>query len=436
MHAFVFCFLLLCSHSIASLAEASKTLSGFSINLIHRDSPLSPFYKPSLTPSDRIINTALRSIYQLNRASHSDLNEKKTLERVRIPNHGEYLMRFYIGTPPVERLAIADTASDLIWVQCSPCETCFPQDTPLFEPHKSSTFANLSCDSQPCTSSNIYYCPLVGNLCLYTNTYGDGSSTKGVLCTESIHFGSQTVTFPKTIFGCGSNNDFMHQISNKVTGIVGLGAGPLSLVSQLGDQIGHKFSYCLLPFTSTSTIKLKFGNDTTITGNGVVSTPLIIDPHYPSYYFLHLVGITIGQKMLQVRTTDHTNGNIIIDLGTVLTYLEVNFYHNFVTLLREALGISETKDDIPYPFDFCFPNQANITFPKIVFQFTGAKVFLSPKNLFFRFDDLNMICLAVLPDFYAKGFSVFGNLAQVDFQVEYDRKGKKVSFAPADCSKN
>ncbi|XP_020218599.1 aspartic proteinase CDR1 [Cajanus cajan] len=434
MHPFVFFSLALCSLSIASFAEATKTLRGFSVDLIHRDSPLSPFYNPSLTPSERIRNAALRSISRFNRVAHT-LDENKSPETILIPENGEHLVRFHIGTPPVERLAIADTGSNLIWVQCSPCANCFPQDTPLFEPLKSSTFNALSCGSQPC----LYFPPhqrLCGNAgeCIYGYGYLEKSITGGLLGTETINLGSkvenQTVNFPNSVFGCGLYNNLSFPTSDKVTGLVGLGPGPLSLVSQIGDKIGYKFSYCLLPFTSNSTSKLRFGSEATITGNGVVSTPLIINPNFPTFYFLNLESITIGQKVLQ---TGQTVGNVIIDSGTMLTYIDQTFYPNFVASLQEALSVEATQD-LPFPFNFCFPYRKILAFPDIAFQFTGARVSLNPKNLLFRVEYRNMLCLAVVPS-NLSGISIFGSIAQIDFQVEYDLQGKKVSFAPADCTK-
>lgn len=137
-------------------------------------------------------------------------------------------MRFYIWYHPMERLAIVDTGSDLIWVQCSPCEKCFPHSTPLCELNKSSTFTNLSCHSQSCELFPFWYhyCAVSG-VYLYEKSYDDGSFTRGVLCTESIHFGSPTITYPKPIFGCALINRFNHQTRDKVTGIVGPRAGPI-----------------------------------------------------------------------------------------------------------------------------------------------------------------------------------------------------------------
>ncbi|RDX81401.1 Aspartic proteinase CDR1, partial [Mucuna pruriens] len=421
MCAFIYYFLALCSLSVVSIAEATKTLSGFSIDLIHRDSPLSPFYNSSMTPSHLIKKAALRSILRSNLV-HLLVDEKKSIETIIISIHGDYLMKFYIGTPPVERLAIADTGSDLIWVQCSPCDNCFHQDTPLFDPNKSSTFMSVSCNSQPCTllPNGQHGCGNSGE-CKYIYQYADKSFTKGDLGIDAISFGStdggQGDTFPKSIFGCGTYNDFTPGTNGKITGFVGLGGGSLSLVSQIGDQIGHKFSYCLLPFSSTSTSKLKFGEQATITGNGIVSTPLIIKPSIPTFYYLNLEAIIVGQKKVQ---TGQTDGNIIIDSGTTLTILEQTLYKEFVTLVKEAIGV-EAEQNPPRPFNFCFRYK------------DGANVPLSPQNLLFNLGT-NLHCLAIVPTSQS-GLSIFGNVAQIDFQVEYDLQGKKVSFAPTDCTK-
>ncbi|MCH80519.1 aspartic proteinase CDR1-like [Trifolium medium] len=345
-------------------------------------------------------------------------------------------MKIYIGTPPIERFAVADTGSDLIWVQCSPCVHCFAQDTPYYNPKKSSTFIGLSCKSKPCSLlPHGYHRCAKSNNCGYTYGYGDGSCTDGELGTDFINFGSiggegkKDVTFPKSIFGCGHINDVTFKRNHKATGLVGLGAGPLSLVSQLGDSIGHKFSYCLVPYLSNSTSKLKFGNGAIIEGNGVVSTPLIIKKSSDfTYYYLNLKGITVGQKIVQSGRTD---GNIIIDSGTTLTLLEQSFYNNLVASVKEVIGIEEVNDP-PYPFTFCYTSKDRMKFPNFVFHFTGADVILKPENVVVVFHN-NLSCLWVVP---SKGLSIFGNRAQSDFLVEYDLKGKKVSFARSDCSKN
>ncbi|KAI4354971.1 hypothetical protein L6164_003791 [Bauhinia variegata] len=413
-------FLLL---STSPSAIAAKPLKGFAIDLIHHDSPLSPFYNSSMTPSELIRRAAKRSISRVNHFNMA-LEENKA-ETVIIPNGGDYLMEISIGTPPVETLAVADTGSDLIWVPCLPCGQCNTQNA--FDPKKSSTFSVLPCDSNQCTSLQNHACQNNSRDCIYLYAYGDQSYTIGNLATESINLGStqgQDATFPKSVFGCGHKNQFT--TTDNPTGIVGLGGGPLSLVSQLGDQIGHKFTYCLLPFTSKSTSKLKFGSEATISGNGVVSTPLY-SKNPPAYYYLNLEGITVGQKTVQ---TGESGGNIVIDSGTTLTMLETSFYNSVAEGVKEAIG-AEAVQNPPSPFNLCFQyDSASTKVPDIAFHFTGADLKFQPGNLFTLQDEF--LCLLVVPN---DRLSIFGNVAQIDFQVEYDLEGKKVSFAPADCTK-
>jgi hypothetical protein len=56
---------------------------------------------------------------------------------------GQYLMELYIGTPPIKISGIADTGSDLIWVQCVPCFGCYKQINPMFDPTRISHVVHL-----------------------------------------------------------------------------------------------------------------------------------------------------------------------------------------------------------------------------------------------------------------------------------------------------
>jgi hypothetical protein len=184
--------------------------------------------------------------------------------------------------------------------------------------------------------------------------------------------------------------------------------------------------------TSTSNSKLKFGNEAILTGDGVVATPLITKPSTPPFYYLNLEGITINTKTV---STGRTDGNIIIDSGSVLTFLTLNLYTDFVTSLQSFINV-EAEQEVPYPFDFCFKVGDDTYLPNVVLQFTGASVPLNPEHLFVLDDINNMLCLAVIP-VVENGISILGNLAQVGFQVEYDVGGKKIYFAPnSDCTAN
>ena len=102
------------------------------MDLVHRDSPKSPLYNHSLTPS-QCVATALNRPLQWYDYFKSGLASI-------IPNHGEFLMKLSFGKPPVEMLVIVDTGSDLTWIQCEPCTNCFKQNFTIFSPNKSSTY--------------------------------------------------------------------------------------------------------------------------------------------------------------------------------------------------------------------------------------------------------------------------------------------------------
>ncbi|KAJ6328972.1 hypothetical protein OIU77_010614 [Salix suchowensis] len=117
--------------------------AGFTVDLIHRDSPLSPFYNSEETDLQRINNALRRSISRVHHfdpAAAAASVSPKAAESDVTSNRGEYLMSLSVGTPPFKIMGIADTGSDLIWTQCKPCERCYKQVDPLFDPKSSKTY--------------------------------------------------------------------------------------------------------------------------------------------------------------------------------------------------------------------------------------------------------------------------------------------------------
>ncbi|KAG7563990.1 Xylanase inhibitor N-terminal [Arabidopsis suecica] len=122
-------------HNLTAIFCFSSTIANrenLTVELIHRDSPHSPLYNPHHTVSDGLNAAFLRSISRSRR-----FNTKTDLQSGLISNGGEYFMSISIGTPPSKVLAIADTGSDLTWVQCKPCQQCYKQNSPLFDKKKS-----------------------------------------------------------------------------------------------------------------------------------------------------------------------------------------------------------------------------------------------------------------------------------------------------------
>ncbi|XP_050280899.1 aspartic proteinase CDR1-like [Quercus robur] len=130
---------------------------------------------------------------------------------------------------------------------------------------------------------------------------GSGSSSDADFAVDTLTLGSTTsrpVPLPKSIIGCGHDNERFTNANG--SGVVGLGRGAISLVSQLGSSIDGKFSYCLIPFTShgNTTSKLNFGSNAVVSGSGAVSTPLVLGQD--SYYYITLEAIRVGRKRIDL----------------------------------------------------------------------------------------------------------------------------------------
>lgn len=271
-------------------SEAAHT--GFHVDLIHRDSPNSPFFNPSETHSERLINALQRSNNRVDHHLKPSLSFSPNQAQTKIvSNNGEYLMEIFIGTPPVRILGIADTGSDLIWTQCKPCTQCYAQTDPLFNPKASSTYKEVSCNTSLCQSLGKQICPQSKTLevCHYSAFYGDKSFTHGILGYETVMLGSTSgkpVYFPRTAFGCGYNNN--GTFDKEGSGIIGLGRGRSSLITRMYSSIGGKFSHCLVPIFSKpekATSKMSFGDKAIISGTGTVSTPLLRRKDENLFYF-------------------------------------------------------------------------------------------------------------------------------------------------------
>ncbi|MCL7032325.1 hypothetical protein MKW94_022557 [Papaver nudicaule] len=400
--------------------------SGFSVNLIHRDSPQSPFYNPLDTLSDRMQKAVHRSI---NRANHfkklssssfsANLDDDTIITSLSAVDL-TFVMNISLGTPPRNVFAIADTGSDLTWVQCKPCEDCYKQVSPLFDPKTSSTYKDVSCGNK---------------LCQYALRYGDGRTSIGNLALETITFassGGRSIQLPNIAFGCGHNTGGA-PFNEKVSGLVGLGGGGLSLISQLGSKIDSKFSYCLVPSHDVSS-KFTFGSNAEMTGKDVLSTPLISNPSRKTFYYLTLEGISVNENRVPFRSSSSSltneDNHIIIDSGTTLTLLPEEMFSKLVLEFKKAIDVEPIIG--PKGFNLCYPFDGNMKFPDVTVHFAGADIKLDAGNYFVPVGS-RAVCLTFAPS--GNGPSIYGSLAQINFLIEYAREEKKLSFKPTDCTK-
>ncbi|XP_047965937.1 aspartic proteinase CDR1-like [Salvia hispanica] len=418
--------LLLSSILFTLSSYAASDNGGFTLDLLHRD-------PPSGEARFRSIRSAIDRSFSRKSYLLSKLNKGiESVDATITGANGEYVMKFLIGTPPVEQLGIADTGSDLLWTQCLPCTQCYKQDSPLFNPSKSRTFRPISCQSDLCQAAGSASCD-DGNHCQYQVSYGDRSHTAGDVGTETISFGGK-INFPKVAFGCGHDND--GTFSQAGSGIVGLGGGAVSIVNQLRSTTGGRFSYCLTLLNANASSKISFGSDAVVSGSDVISTPLV-KKSPDTFYYLTLEGFSVGDKRTEIGSSKAgfggsvEEGNIIIDSGTTLTFVPQEFYDGVEAALVEAIDAQRTSDP-QGTFGLCYrvSGGQGIESPPLTVHFTGADVVVEAVSLFVEVSE-GLVCLTLVP---SQELAIYGNLFQMNYHVGYDLVKGEVSFQKTDCA--
>jgi len=415
---------------VAGVRLPHKRHVGFRVDLVHRDSALSPLSPGDITSTERLQRAIERGqARQLNFLTSLD-GEKFDATAPVSPGEGEYLLAAKIGTPSHPFLGVLDTGSDLIWTQCSPCTDCFNQTDPIYDPSKSSTHGSLPCTNSLCTDLPISRCS--ANRCHYTYQYGDNSTTKGILAYETLALSSEKLR--RIGFGCSNDNKGTF---GGADGIIGFGRGPLSLISQLGPSGANKFSYCLVSLgdSSSQTSPLLIGDSARLKSNRPGTTPLIQSDIIPTFYYLNLTGISIGGTLLDIPSSafdlrDDGSGGVIIDSGTTVTVLQTKAFRPVRTALTSAINLPKKKSRVG--LDICFeePSQtSNITAPAVTFHFDGAD-WNVPTDNYLISDGEGAICAAFQG---SSDQSIIGNLQQENFEILYDNERNLLSFAPADC---
>ncbi|KAF3337838.1 Aspartic proteinase nepenthesin-1 [Carex littledalei] len=409
--------------------------NGFRVELRHVDS------KGNFTQSELLYRAAARTMNRLSQIRGRQLfSSANIISTMRGGSKetplGTYYMDLAIGTPPLFYSLIVDTATDLIWTQCTPCKKCVFQPTPIYNPSRSTTVSPIPCNSP----IYEYLCsvdpPPPSCLCSYNYTYVAGW-TSGTLKTETFTFGTtKAVQLSETVFGCStsSSDDF-----NGTSGLVGFSRGVLSLPSQLNVSM---FSYCLTSFFDTnSTSTLFLGHSAKFSGTAVKTTPFVkipSDSPLSAFYYLSLQGISLGTTKLSVQPSAFTfqsdgTGGFIIDSGTTITNLINPAYHAVQNAINSIVNLRRVNGSNINGLDTCYnvPSGSSLpTMPDMTFHFQGADMVLPVENYMIPNPENNLWCLAL---FGTDGVSVLGNYQQQNFHILYDVDKDVLSFAPAQC---
>ncbi|KAI3921426.1 hypothetical protein MKW98_013360 [Papaver atlanticum] len=407
--------------------------AGFTMRLIHRDSPESPFYDPKLTDAEKN--------EKRNRLTRRRPND------VRIPADYrlfEYVVSFSVGTPPVDTYAAMDTATDITWIQCRPCDNCFTQErgVPIFDPRKSSSYVKYGCMDPMCRGDYGLTCDRNGTFCSYHRRYYSDEQSQGIFSSDKFGFLIQdnyrrrrakiSVRLP---FGCGHNNSVpgLPADAEEIPGVFGLNKEPLSSINQLGYK---RFSHCFIPKGRRQTSLLRLGEDAIITNE---TTPMVEfgNETLPDYY-VSLKGISVGETRLNIpqdtfKTSRYGLRGVYIDTGSTGTELARGAFDIF---LEELVKQIKLKREYVSNFDLCYEIRGDRdmedNMPEITFHFTGLDYVVQRWNGWARVAiDNDFVCLMfrrAIGD-----LTIIGNHQLQDVNVGYDLENKLISLQNRNC---
>lgn len=417
-----------------------------------------------------------------------------------ISGSGQYLVHFKVGTPAQTIALVADTGSDLVWVRCSACRTrpCFLRHPlgSVFFPRASASFAPFHCYDSHCrlvppdiTTASHLKCNRSGEgparlhtPCHYRYSYADLSSSSGFFSHDSATVENAVsgipVKFSSVAFGCGFRNSGPSFSSGVgAHGVMGLGRGPTSFPSQLGNNFGNVFSYCLKDYTISPppisylliggdvrqhqqqhSRRHQFSRTYNESFHHLSFTPLLNSALSPSFYYVGVESVTVDGNPLTIEPSvfalDNTTGSggTVLDSGTTLSFLPEVAYRQIlaemeriVRLPRVSIGAAGTGSGDPDPanpspaFDLC----VNVTglggkqLPRLGLKFRGGAMYSPPPRNYFVEAGDGVRCLALQPVAPSKsdsGFGVLGNLMQQGFLFVFDRDQNRVGFSRTGCT--
>ncbi|KZV42508.1 aspartic protein nepenthesin-1 [Dorcoceras hygrometricum] len=398
-----------------------------------------------------------------------------------------YIISLNLGTPPQLIQVYMDTGSDLTWVPCGSdltfeCINCNDyRNSRLaanFSPSRSYSSMRDFCFSRfcvnihssdnsydSCTVSGCSLSSVVRSTCYrpcpsFAYTYGDGV-VAGTLTRDTlrVHASGQNATreIPRFCFGCVGST------YREPMGIASFGKGPLSLPSQLGF-LQKGFSHCFLSF--------RFANNPNISSALVVGdlavsskeymqfTPMLKSNVYPSYYYISLEAITVGDNVspalevpLSLREFDSSgDGGMIIDSGTTYTHLPEPFYSQLLSLLQSSISYPRASEvEARSGFDLCYKipcpmNDISLAdderLPSITFHFlNNVSLKLPQGNAFYAMSAPTNS--TVTKCFLFQGMDiesgrgpagVFGSFQQQNVEVVYDLEKERIGFQVTDCA--
>ncbi|KAL8248292.1 hypothetical protein R6Q59_005160 [Mikania micrantha] len=333
-----------------------------------------------------------------------------------------YIVKASIGTPAQGLLMALDTSTDMALVPCAGCIGC---SSSTYDSAKSVSFSSLTCGADQCKQVQSSSCP--GTTCSMNMTYGSSIITAN-LAQDNITLATDPVIGYS--FGCIqkiTGGSFPPQ------GVLGLGRGLLSFVSQSKSLYTSTFSYCLPSFKSSNfsgTLRLgPYGQPKIIN-----YTPLLVNPKRSSLYYVNLVGIKVGDTVVNIPPSalafnPNTGGGTIIDSGTVFTRLVDGAYIAVRDEFRRRLGTAVMSS--LGGFDTCYTATVGKQVPTITFMFPGVNMTLPQDNFLIHSSSGTTTCLAMSA---SPALNVIASMQQQNHRVVFDIPNSRLGISREICS--
>ncbi|CAN4108497.1 unnamed protein product [Withania somnifera] len=338
-----------------------------------------------------------------------------------------YIVKAKIGTPPQTLMVALDNSNDLSWFPCSGCVGC---SSTVFASAKSTTFKNVSCERASCSLVPKRNCDT--GTCTFNLTYG-GSSIGGSLSADIFALAKDPV--PEFNFGCIGKAT---GTSAPPQGLLALGRGLLSFMSQSQSLYQSTFSYCLPSYKSPN-----FSGTLRLGPNGqpmrIKTTQLLRNPRRSSFYYVNLIGVKVGRRIVDIPPSalafnPNTGAGTIIDSGTVFTRLVEPAYTAVRNEFRRRMGKNTTVTSLG-GFDTCYT--VPVTIPTITLMFAGMNVTLPQDNFLIRSSSSSTTCLAMAAspaDPVNSVLNVIASWQQQNHRILFDVPNSRVGVAREACS--
>ncbi|XP_062093408.1 aspartic proteinase NANA, chloroplast-like [Humulus lupulus] len=439
------------------------------LELIHRNSPkLSGHSNVFLGERPRTQMENVKQFHQRDVLRRRTIETASSSSSVKLPINsgsdygtGEYFVHVTVGTPGQRFVLVADTGSELTWINCRYRNDCGRDNKcavdpkqqamkPTFKADQSSSFRTVPCSSAMCKTElaelfSLAKCPTPSTPCGYDYRYLQGSAALGF-------FGNDTVSVDLTngmkrrlnnvLIGCTQSIKDEQGNFKGAHGVLGLGNGKYTFTTKAAQDFGAKFSYCLVDHLSSQNLTnyIVFGSNRPKTAllSRVQRTPLVLGGVLGPLYGVNVMGISVGGKPVKIPAVvwdAKRGGGTILDSGTSLTFLAEPAYRSVTAAFSKYMSKFQRLPDDGGPFEFCYNSTRfrDSLVPSVKIQLANGAVFEPPMKSYILDVAPETRCLGIVSASWP-GTSIIGNIMQQNHLWEFDLGKSLLSFAPSTCT--